>query len=98
MDKVSVYGKQIYDLENQKRIAVNNEDFDQAMDLKNLVDKMKANLKSLIHSNSTHNISSNDINNKFSQIGYKNKIIAINIITNNNDSLLNNNNTNNRNI
>ena len=97
LDKVRVYGKQIYDLENQKRIAVNNEDFDQAMDLKNLVDKMKANLKSLIHSNSTHNISSNDINNKFSQIGYNNKNNTINTI-NNNDSLLNNNNTNNSNI
>jgi len=68
------------------------------VDLKNLVDKMKANLKSLIHSNSIHNIFNNEINNKFSKIGYKNKIIAINIITNNNDSLLNNNNTNNRNI
>ena len=98
LDKVRVYGKQIYDLENQKRIAVNNEDFDQAMDLKNLVDKMKANLKSLIHSNSTHNISSNDINNKFSQIGYNNKNNTINTINNNNDSLLNNNNTNNSNI
>ena len=93
LDKVRVYGKQIYDLENQKRIAVNNEDFDQAMDLKNLVDKMKANLKSLIHSNSTHNISSNDINNKFSQIGYNNKNNTINTI-NNNDSLLNNSNDN----
>ena len=50
------------------------------MDLKNLVDKMKANLKSLIHSNSIHNIFNNEINNKFSKIGYKNKIIAIMIV------------------
>ena len=50
------------------------------MDLKDLVDKMKANLKSLIHSNSIHNIFNNEINNKFSKIGYKNKIIAIMIV------------------
>ena len=102
LDKVRVYGRQIYDLENQKRIAVNNEDFDQAMDLKNLVDKMKANLKTLLHSNSAHNISNNDINNRFSQIGYNNKNNTINTtnnnINNNNDSLFNNNNTNNSNI
>ena len=107
LDKVRIYGKQIYDLENQKRIAVNNEDFDQAMDLKNLVDKMKANLKSLIHSNSTHNISSinnnNEVNNKFSQIGYNNNnktnTVNTNNNNNNNDSLFNNNNnTNNSNI
>ena len=99
LDKVRIYGKQIYDLENQKRIAVNNEDFDQAMDLKNLVDKMKANLKSLIHSNSTHNISSinnnNEVNNKFSQIGYNNNnktnTVNTNNNNNNNDSLFNNN-------
>ena len=97
LDKVRVYGRQIYDLENQKRIAVNNEDFDQAMDLKNLVDKMKANLKTLIHSNSAHNISNNELNNKFSQIAYNTKnntVTTNNNINNNNDSLFNNNNTN----
>ena len=102
LDKVRIYGRQIYDLENQKRIAVNNEDFDQAMDLKNLVDKMKANLKTLIHSNSANNLSNIEINNKYSQIGINNKNITINTNNNNNnnnDSLFNNvNNTNNSNI
>ena len=104
LDKVRIYGKQIYDLENQKRIAVNNEDFDQAMDLKTLVDKMKVNLKTLIHSNSSHNISNNDPNNKFSQIGLniKNNTINTNNNTNNNinnnDSLFNNVNNTNSNI
>ena len=101
LDKVRIYGKQIYDLENQKRIAVNNEDFDQAMDLKNLVDKMKANLKTLMHSNSTNNIN-NDIN-KFSQINYNNKNNTVtsnnnNLINNNTDSLFNNINNTNSNI
>ena len=100
LDKVRIYGKQIYDLENQKRIAVNNEDFDQALDLKNLVDKMKANLKTLMHSNSTNNIN-NDIN-KFSQINYNNKNNTVtsnnNLINNNTDSLFNNINNTNSNI
>ena len=101
LDKVRIYGKQIYDLENQKRIAVNNEDFDQAMDLKNLVDKMKTNLKTLMHSNSTNNIN-NDIN-KFSQINYNNKNNTVtsnnnNLINNNTDSLFNNINNTNSNI
>ena len=99
LDKVRIYGKQIYDLENQKRIAVNNEDFDQAMDLKNLVDKMKANLKTLINSNSTNNMSNIELNNKYSQIGINAKNNTVTTNNNNNDSLFNNvNNTNNSNI
>ena len=101
LDKVRIYGKQIYDLENQKRIAVNNEDFDQAMDLKNLVDKMKANLKTLLHNNSSNNLSNIDINNKYSQIGgnIKNNNNTINAnANNNNDSLFNNINNTNSNI
>ena len=102
LDKVRIYGKQIYDLENQKRIAVNNEDFDQAMDLKNLVDKMKANLKTLMHSNSTTTNNINNDINKFSQINYNNKNNTVtsnnNLINNNTDSLFNNINNTNSNI
>ena len=103
LDKVRLYGKQIYELENQKKLAVNNEDFDQAIELKDLVDKMKVNLKTIINSNGT--ISLNDIenqiigNNKFSQIGLNRNVnnlttMNINNNINNNDSLFNNNNTN----
>ena len=95
LEKVRMYGKQIYDLENQKKMAVNNEDFDQAMDLKNLVDKMKINLKTIINSNINNNFTDieNQVigNNKYSQIGF-NKNVA-NTNPNNNDSLFNNNNT-----
>ena len=95
LEKVRMYGKQIYDLENQKKMAVNNEDFDQAMDLKNLVDKMKVNLKTIINSNINNNFADleNQVigNNKYSQIGFNKN--AINTNPNNNDSLFNNNNT-----
>ena len=85
LDRVRMYGKQIYDLENQKKLAVNNEDFDQAMELKNLVDKMKVNLKTIINSNVNNNFNTdieNQIvgNTKFSQIGLNKNI------NNNNDS------------
>ena len=98
LDKVRMYGKQIYDLENQKKMAVNNEDFDQAMDLKRVVDKMKANLKTIINSNINNNFTDfeNQIvgNNKYSQIGLNKNLEAINNNNNNNnDSLFNNNNT-----
>ena len=95
LEKVRMYGKQIYDLENQKKMAVNNEDFDQAMDLKNLVDKMKVNLKTIINSNINNNFADieNQVigNNKYSQIGFNKNVVNTN--PNNNDSLFNNNNT-----
>ena len=99
LDKVRMYGKQIYDLENQKKMAVNNEDFDQAMDLKRVVDKMKANLKTIINSNINNNFTDIESqivgNNKFSQIGLNKNVNNNNLtaINNNNDSLFNNNNT-----
>ena len=106
LDKVRIYGKQIYDLENQKKMAVNNEDFDQAMDLKNLVDKMKANLKTVMNSNVNNNFIDleNQIvgNTKYSQLGQNknpiNNLTTINNNQNNNDSLFNNNNNTNSNI
>ena len=102
LEKVRLYGKQILDLENQKKLAVNNEDFDQALNLKNLIDKMRENLKITINSDLKNNFT-NDIenqivgNNKFSQIGFNNNSFNNNNLTNNNinnnDSLFNNNNT-----
>jgi len=95
LDRVRLYGRQIYDLENQKKQAVNNEDFDRAMELKNLVDKMKANLKNIVNGNPNNFTDfDNQIvgNNKFSQIGFNSNE------NNNNDSLFNNNNNTNSNI
>ena len=106
LDKIRIYGRQIYDLENQKKMAVNNEDFDQAMDLKNLVDKMKVNLKTVMNSNINNNFIDieNQIvgNTKYSQIGQNksptNNLTTINNNQNNNDSLFNNNNNTHSNI
>ena len=36
LEKVRMFGKQIYDLENQKTMAANNENFDEAFELLNL--------------------------------------------------------------
>ena len=101
LDKIRMFGKQIYDLENQKKLAVNNEDFDKALDIKNIIDKMKANLKLIMNSSiENNNISEYDNKvvgaNKFSNID-----LNINNNTNNNNSISNNLNTinsNNNNI
>ena len=98
LDKIRMFGKQIYDLENQKKLAVNNEDFDKALDIKNIIDKMKANLKLIMNSSiENNNISEYDNKvvgaNKFSNID-----LNINNNTNNNNSISNNFNSNNNNI
>ena len=99
LEKVRLFGQQIYELEDQKKLAVNNEDFDKAMELKNIVDKMKSNLKTIMNSDINNNFTDieNQIvgNNKFSQIGLN--INNINNNDNNNLNTINNklNNTNN---
>jgi len=90
LDKVRMFGKQIYDLENQKKLAVNNEDFDKALDIKNLIDKMKANLK-LIMKSSIENNNTTEFDNKV--VG-DNNISNINLNENNNNNNLNTINSN----
>ena len=90
LDKIRMFGKQIYDLENKKKLAVNNEDFDKALDIKNIIDKMKANLKIIMNSSiDNNNISEFDNKvigaNKFSNVDLNiNNNIANTINTNNN--------------
>ena len=55
IEKIRLYGKKIYDLESQKKIAVTNEDFDKAMELRDLVEKMKTNLKNIDNDNINNN-------------------------------------------
>ena len=45
IEKVRLYSRKIYDLEYQKKIAINNEYFDKAIVLKNLADNMKINMR-----------------------------------------------------
>ena len=41
IEKIKYYGKKVYDLESEKNIALNNEDYSKVLKIKNLVDKMK---------------------------------------------------------
>jgi hypothetical protein len=47
IEKLRLYGKRIFDLESEKNIAINNEDFSKAIEIKNLVDKLKINLQNI---------------------------------------------------
>ena len=68
IEKIKLYGKKIYELEYRKQIAVNNEDFDKANELKNLSDKMKMNLENIDKDPNISNTFLNDINNIEEQI------------------------------
>ena len=76
IDMLRLYGKRIFDLESEKTLAINNEDFSKAIELRNLVDKMKINIKnidSINISNKIMTINDNKDNqsikaNKFSNI------------------------------
>ena len=60
MEKIRQYGKKIYNLESQKKLAVKNEDFDKAMELRDLVEKMKNNLKNYENNLNNNNIKFNN--------------------------------------
>ena len=85
IDKVRLYGRKIYDLEAQKKVAVNNEDFDKAMELKDLAEKMKNNLN-LLENNLSNKFNNADIFDIDNQIVGNNNLNNISLvpITNNN--------------
>ena len=92
MEKIRLYGKKIYNLESQKKEAVNNEDFDKAMELRDLVVKMKNNLENIDNNNPTNNnkINNDDINDIDNQIIINNNLNNISllpIINNNNNTI-----------
>ena len=41
IEKVRLYGKKVYELESEKMIALNNEDYSKALSIKNIIDKIK---------------------------------------------------------
>jgi len=90
LDKIRMFGKQIYDLENKKKLAVNNEDFDKALDIKNIIDKMKANLKLIMNSS----IENNNISEHDNKVVGTNKFSNIDMNINNNNNNITNNNSN----
>ena len=89
IDKIRLYGKKIYDLELQKKLAVNNEDFDKAMEIRDIVEKMKSNIK-CIDNNSNNNMK---LNSPVDIIDIDNKIIANNNLNNISLVPITNNNT-----
>ena len=91
LDKIRMFGKQIYNLENQKKLAVNNEDFDKALDIKNIIDKMKANLKLIMNSS----IENNNVSEFDNKVVGANKFSNIDMNINNNNNNLNTINSNN---
>ena len=93
LDKIRMFGKQIYDLENQKRFAVNNEDFDKALDIKNIIDKMRVNLKLIMNSS----IENNNISEFDNKVVGANKFSNVDLNINNNNNNLNSINSNNNN-
>ena len=41
IEKIRLYGKKVYELESEKMIALNNEDYSKALSIKNIIDKIK---------------------------------------------------------
>ena len=89
MDKIRQYGKKIYDLESQKKIAVNNEDFDKAMELRDLVDKMKTNLKNLENRTDNTKFNNGDIIDIDNQFIANNNLNNISLVPKQNNNTLN---------
>ena len=81
IEKIRLYGRKIYDLESQKKIAVNNEDFDKAMELRDLVEKMKNNLE-LMDNDKTSKFNNSDLFDINSQIVGNNNMNNMNNLNN----------------
>ena len=61
-EKIRLYGKKLQELESEKTMALNNEDFSKVLNIKNSIDKIKIELLNIANSNSTQI----DDNNLFS--------------------------------
>ena len=62
-EKIRLLGKKLQELESEKTMALNNEDFSKVLNIKNSIDKIKIELLNIANSNSTQ---INDNNNLFS--------------------------------
>jgi hypothetical protein len=61
-EKIRLYGKKLQELESEKTMALNNEDFSKVLKIKNSIDKIKIELLNIANSNSAQI----DDNNLFS--------------------------------
>ena len=53
IEKIRLYGRKVYELESEKTIALNNEDYSKALKIKNLVDKMKIDILNISNLNTS---------------------------------------------
>ena len=90
IEKIRNYGRKIYELESQKKIAVNNEDFDKAMELRDLVDKLKNNLKMIDENQIANNkFNTADLLDIDNQIIGNNNLNNISLVPNLNNNTIN---------
>ena len=55
IEKIKLYGKKVYELESEKSIALNNDDYSKALKIQNTVDKMKKDILNISNLNSPNN-------------------------------------------
>ena len=88
IEKIRLYGKKIYDLESQKKLAVANEDFDKAMELRDLAEKMKINLNNIdINNNKFNTDNLMDIDNQIITNNNLNNISLVPKVNNINNTI-----------
>ena len=51
IEKMRLYGKKIFELESEKKFALNNEDYSKALKIKNMIDKMKIDILNISNLN-----------------------------------------------
>ena len=76
IEKIIRYGRKVYELESEKTIALNNEDYSKALKIKNLVDKMKIDILNISNLN-TSKMSNNKLilSDRYLEDKYPKKII-----------------------
>ena len=99
IEQIRLYGKKIFDLESEKNIAINNGDLSKAIEMKNLIDKLKINIHNIDNLNSPNSMEKNMLNDRITRFSNI-PILDLNINQNNaksydfnklNDSNKNNN-------
>ena len=99
IEQIRLYGKKIFDLESEKNIAINNGDLSKAIEMKNLIDKLKINIHNIDNLNTPSSMEKKLINDRITRFSNI-PMLDLNINQNNaksydfnklNDSIKNNN-------
>ena len=67
IEQIRLYGKKIFDLESEKNIAINNGDLSKAIEMKNLIDKLKINIHNIDNINSPSSMEKKMLNDRISR-------------------------------